>query len=322
MPCSAQLAVEHLQLPGRDRVGERQVEPDGRDVVVGGGHGEVGPAHAAARHPEAFEGLRGGDLVDQVEVDIEQVGLVTLAVVDDVPVPQLLGQRFRGHALALDLNIWDDRLAIWELYPESASSTRRFPSSTRWRPGPLSLAGLVDATGLPRATAHRLAAALEVHGLVRRDAEGRFATGPRLTGLDLPALAGPALERLRDETGESVQLYVRRGDRRVCVAALESPHGLRTIVRWGRLCPSTSGRPARCSAATRRRGAGAGPRAWRSGSVGVASVERPGARPRGRRGGRGLGLRPDRADIALRQARRYAEAVVDAARAIEAAAGR
>ena len=93
------------------------------------------------------------------------------------------------------------------------------------------------ASGLPRATAHRLAVALEVHGLVARDRDGRFGLGPRLTGLELPALARPALERLRDATGESVQLYVRRGDRRLCVASLESPHGLRTIVPVGASLP-------------------------------------------------------------------------------------
>ena len=46
--------------------------------------------------------------------------------------------------------------------------------------GPAALAELVDRTGLPRATAHRLAVALEVHRLVARDAAGRFALGPRL----------------------------------------------------------------------------------------------------------------------------------------------
>jgi DNA-binding IclR family transcriptional regulator len=101
----------------------------------------------------------------------------------------------------------------------------------------LGLGDLIEATGLPRATAHRLAVALEVHGLVGRDAEGRFGLGPRLTGSELPVLARPALERLRDSTGESVQLYVRRGDRRLCVASLESPHGLRTIVPVGASLP-------------------------------------------------------------------------------------
>ena len=101
----------------------------------------------------------------------------------------------------------------------------------------MALGDLVTATGLPRATAHRLAVALEAHGLVGRDGVGRFDLGPRLTGLELPVLARPALERLRDATGESVQLYVRRGDRRLCVASLESPHGLRTIVPVGASLP-------------------------------------------------------------------------------------
>ncbi len=76
---------------------------------------------------------------------------------------------------------------------------------------------------------------------MRRDAAGRFVLGPRLTGLDLPALARPALETLRDATGESAQLYVRRGDRRLCVASLESPHGLRTIVPVGASLPLDAG---------------------------------------------------------------------------------
>ena len=107
--------------------------------------------------------------------------------------------------------------------------------------GPLSLNGLVEATGLSRATAHRLATALEVHGFVARDGEGRFERGPRLARPRLPDLARPALERLREATGESVQLYVRRGDQRVCVAALESPHGLRTIVAVGARLPLDRG---------------------------------------------------------------------------------
>jgi DNA-binding IclR family transcriptional regulator len=115
--------------------------------------------------------------------------------------------------------------------------------------GPRTLAELQQATGLPRATAHRLAVALEVHDLARRDGEGRFALGLGLTALGRAALdsfplgevARPALEWLRGETEESVQLYVRDGDRRVCVESLESPHGLRTIVPVGAALPLTAG---------------------------------------------------------------------------------
>jgi DNA-binding IclR family transcriptional regulator len=111
--------------------------------------------------------------------------------------------------------------------------------------GPLGLAELQAATGLPRATAHRLAAALVAHGLLRRDTAGRFALGLGLVGLGRAAADGfplaeharPALEALRDETGESVQLYVREGAARRCVVSLQSPHGLRWIVPEGALLP-------------------------------------------------------------------------------------
>src|SRR5450631_1426142 len=84
--------------------------------------------------------------------------------------------------------------------------------------GPASLNDVAARTGLPRATAHRLAVALEDHGLLRR-VDGRFALGPTLARLGAVASSGPtlvvaarpALEDLRDATGESVQLYVRRG---------------------------------------------------------------------------------------------------------------
>jgi len=115
--------------------------------------------------------------------------------------------------------------------------------------GPAPLAALVAATGLPRATVHRLASALCLHGLAGRDEQGRFVLGPRLVTLGhaaLPSLpvvdaARPALARLRDLTGESVQLYVRSGDARVCVAALEGPNELRTIVAVGAVLPLDRG---------------------------------------------------------------------------------
>ena len=110
---------------------------------------------------------------------------------------------------------------------------------------PLSLQGLQAATDLPRATAHRLALALEAHGLLRRDDEGRFDLGPELAALGriaserfpLAGLALPALEALRDETGESAQLFVREGSLRRCVLSLQSPHALRWIVPEGVLFP-------------------------------------------------------------------------------------
>ena len=115
--------------------------------------------------------------------------------------------------------------------------------------GALGLADLQTAVGLPRATTHRLAVALEQHGLVRRDDEGRFELGLGLVGLGKAAAerlpvataALPAMEALRDRTGESVQLYVLEGSGRRCVVSLQSTHGLRWIVPEGALLPLDRG---------------------------------------------------------------------------------
>lgn len=110
---------------------------------------------------------------------------------------------------------------------------------------PATLAELVERGGMSKSTTHRLAAALEAHGLVARDDDGRYHLGGRLVALGRAAaaarpigeLAEPALAELRDATGESAQLYVRQGGHRVCVAALDSPHELRTIVAPGAVLP-------------------------------------------------------------------------------------
>jgi DNA-binding IclR family transcriptional regulator len=112
---------------------------------------------------------------------------------------------------------------------------------------PCGLADLCDRTALPRATAYRLAAALEVHRLLARDDEGRWRLGPAVTELAAhvndPLLAAGAavLPALRETTGESVQLYRREGTTRVCVAALEPAAGLRDTVPVGARLPMTAG---------------------------------------------------------------------------------
>jgi len=115
--------------------------------------------------------------------------------------------------------------------------------------GPQSLRWLATASRLPRPTAHRLLVALEAHRLVARDARGAFRLGPRLTELaavagpelDLASLAGPILDQLHRATGESVQLYVRSGDHRLCIAARDAGTGLRDSVPVGALLPLGAG---------------------------------------------------------------------------------
>ncbi|MGW2374503.1 MULTISPECIES: IclR family transcriptional regulator [Kitasatospora] len=114
--------------------------------------------------------------------------------------------------------------------------------------GPATLAGLVDATGLARPTAHRIAVALEHHRLLGRDLQGRFVLGPRLAELSAAAgedrlltAAGSVLTHLRDVTGETAQLYRRQGEVRICVAAVERLFGLRDTVPVGLALPMKVG---------------------------------------------------------------------------------
>ncbi len=112
---------------------------------------------------------------------------------------------------------------------------------------PCDLADLTKRTGMPRATAHRLAAGLEAHRLLTRDGEGRWRLGSAVTELaarvDDPLLAASAavLPRLRAVTGESVQVYRAEGAERVCIAALEPAAGLRDTVPVGARLPMTAG---------------------------------------------------------------------------------
>lgn len=112
---------------------------------------------------------------------------------------------------------------------------------------PMNLSELCADTGIPRATAHRLASALEMHQILARRADGRWGAGPELPGSQdkLVATATPFMENLMESTGESVQLYQRRGDERICIAACEPTSGLHNVVPVGSTLTLNSGSAAR-----------------------------------------------------------------------------
>ncbi|MGH9185440.1 MAG: IclR family transcriptional regulator [Acidimicrobiales bacterium] len=193
--------------------------------------------------------------------------------------------------------------------------------------GPRALNELTADTGLARATVHRLAVALGAHGLVRREGDGRFALGFRLVALGRAAdrsfplrdRARPVLDWLRDRTGESVQLYVRDGNGRVCIESLEAVHELRTIVPVGAVLPldrGSAGKVLRGDPAALRRG-------WAESvaerQAGVASVSAPVHDAAGAFVA-AVSVSGPIERTTRQPGRRYAEAVVEAARRIEAAA--
>ena len=111
--------------------------------------------------------------------------------------------------------------------------------------GPVTLADLARTLKEPRSSLHRLLGDLTTLGVLTRLGDATYVPGPRLAhwgeaarqALDLARVSRPILERLRDRTGESVRIYVRDGDARVCTATVEGRFELRHVTQIGRRLP-------------------------------------------------------------------------------------
>lgn len=96
---------------------------------------------------------------------------------------------------------------------------------------------IAQRTGLSKSTAHRVAQSMEAYGFLSKHPGGGYSIGRRLLSLPLQSLAGPYLSALREETGETAQLWVRQGDQRLCVDSFDSQHRLRITAEAGLLYP-------------------------------------------------------------------------------------
>lgn len=121
--------------------------------------------------------------------------------------------------------------------------------------GEKTLSQLSADTGLPRATTHRLATALEIHQILVRTDAGAWTIGPALARYAASApsqiidAAKPIMADLVRTTNESVQLYELTGSSRTCVAAVEPPSGLTHTVPVGSKLPLDRGSAAKIFAA-------------------------------------------------------------------------
>ena len=107
------------------------------------------------------------------------------------------------------------------------------------------LTEIAEQLGQPRSSVHRLLTELMTLGLLTRRTNATYAAGPRLVhwgevaahSIDLVEVARPRMEWLRDRLGESVHLYVRERESRICVAAVEGHYELRHFTEIGRPLP-------------------------------------------------------------------------------------
>lgn len=109
-------------------------------------------------------------------------------------------------------------------------------------PGQLRLVDLGERLGLAKSTTRRLLFGLVEVGLAVVDERGRFAVGDRLrdwtaNGAQLATLFRPTIEAVADETGETVDLSVRRGSYMYFIDQIESGHRLRAVSAVGSRFP-------------------------------------------------------------------------------------
>ncbi|MDQ7908160.1 IclR family transcriptional regulator [Phytohabitans sp. ZYX-F-186] len=103
------------------------------------------------------------------------------------------------------------------------------------------LADIAAATGLPKATVHRILRVMVDRGLARPTGDGGYVSGPRMLALagrvmhrlDLPAQVRPHLEELHRRTGRTVHLALLSGDEAVYVAKVEGDKPYRLASRVG-----------------------------------------------------------------------------------------
>ena len=165
--------------------------------------------------------------------------------------------------------------------------------------GGATLTSIAQRLGQPRSSTHRLLSELVQLGLLFRVGPANYAPGPRLarwgeaaSGVsDIVRISKPTMVRLRDAVGESVHLYVRQRDRRVCVVGRRGQLRAPPLHRGGKAAAPVGRRIGKAPAGLRgprnagpgapTRGAGAAdrPRANRGGADGSAGAS---AAPSGR----------------------------------------
>jgi IclR family transcriptional regulator, KDG regulon repressor len=110
----------------------------------------------------------------------------------------------------------------------------------------LGLSEIASRLSLHKSTVHRLLATLENKGFLIRDAQTeKYRLGFRiwelsanLTHSDDPAtVLLPEMERLRDLVGETISLYVRDGNERIRIQAVQSNQPIRRVAPIGARMP-------------------------------------------------------------------------------------
>ena len=111
---------------------------------------------------------------------------------------------------------------------------------------PLTLAELCQLSGFNKAVTYRLLRSLVQRGFLAREPSGRgYVVGYRLIGLAAKVMSGlrireiarPVLVRIAQQSAETVSLYMRHSNQRVCVDVVEGTQPVRRVIPVGETLP-------------------------------------------------------------------------------------
>lgn len=114
----------------------------------------------------------------------------------------------------------------------------------------LAMTEIAEHVGLHKSTVHRMLATLEDKGFIERDrSTDRYHLGLKVWELsanlsrtdDQATIWLPEMERLRDQLGETVSIYVRDGSERIRIQAVQSNQPVRRVAPVGVRLPLYAG---------------------------------------------------------------------------------
>ena len=117
------------------------------------------------------------------------------------------------------------------------------------RRGPMGVRAIAQALQVPVGSTHRLLLDLAEENVLERTIEGEWdlsfrllaITGQQLGRIGIPGLARPFVERMAEQTGETVNVYARSGDRAVCLDKVRGAQGMQLDMPIGHRGSLTSG---------------------------------------------------------------------------------
>ncbi len=113
----------------------------------------------------------------------------------------------------------------------------------------LNLNEMIQLSGIPKTSVHRMVGSLEDMGFLQRDHEGKYALGlvflqfGNLVAerLDIRNIALPIMRELRERVGEAVHLVVKDGRESIYIEKLDTDHPVRLYTKIGRRSPLYAG---------------------------------------------------------------------------------